>query len=140
MSGVRPDSYESKWQRRSPIMPCGLADLQPADGLAGAGCRLAARHARRKMRPIGGRRHLTFCRESKEAGCERLDASALSADGGLKVACTLRPRVARFVANPAAASLDRRAQRRSLYSREDFFVSRMSYACTPESRNSISKI
>ena len=85
MSGVRPDSYESKWQRRSPIMPCGLADLQPADGLAGARCRLAARHARRKMRLIGGTQlseTSDFCREGKEVGSEQLDASYLALTAG----------------------------------------------------------
>jgi hypothetical protein len=121
-------------------MPCGLADLQPADGLAAAGCRLAARHARPKLRLKGNTRQLISCRESKEVGCERLDASTLGADGGLKVAQTLRPRVDHFVANPAAVRFNRRTKRRSLDSREDFFVSRTCYACTSESRNSISKI
>ena len=91
MSGVRPDSYEYKWQRRCPIMPCGLADLQPADGLAGAGCRLAARPARRKVRlstPLS--ETSDFCRESKEVGCERLHASTFGADGGLNRIAHLR--------------------------------------------------
>jgi hypothetical protein len=71
-------------------MPCGLPDLQPADGLAAAGCRLAARHARRKLRLIGSTQlsdisHLTFVEKAEKSVRGRHDASTLVPDGGLKV-------------------------------------------------------
>jgi hypothetical protein len=89
MSGVRPNRQEYKWEHASPIMPCGLADLQPADGLAAAGCHLAARRASqvatdRECAAIG---YFTsdFLSRNREVGRRRLDASTLGADGGLKV-------------------------------------------------------
>jgi hypothetical protein len=89
MSGVRPDRQEYKWEHAWPIMPCGLADLQPADGLAAAGCHLAARRASQVATDgeceAVGYFASDFLSRNREVGRRRLDASTLGADGRLKV-------------------------------------------------------